>query len=94
MHRPWLLTVLTGGGRGQVRDASARLVGALPSEVCVMNSLTANLHLMMAAFYRPDKATVGRFSRSRPERTYPRGMLLLHHSLLCLGWYRRCTPLR
>jgi kynureninase len=34
-------------------DNMAAIVGAKPSEVVVMNSLTTNLHLMMASFYRP-----------------------------------------
>lgn len=34
-------------------EQTAVLVGSQPSEVVVMNSLTVNLHLMMASFYRP-----------------------------------------
>ncbi|RTY92504.1 kynureninase [Flavobacterium sp. GT3R68] len=31
----------------------SKIVGALPSEVTVMNTLTVNLHLLMASFYKP-----------------------------------------
>ena len=37
----------------ELRDGLATLVGAQPSEVVAMNSLTANLHLLMVSFYRP-----------------------------------------
>jgi kynureninase len=45
--RPWL------SYHEQVCASLARLVGAQPLEVVAMNSLTVNLHLMLASFYRP-----------------------------------------
>jgi kynureninase len=46
-HRPWV------SYHELLTEPAARLVGALPSEVVAMNSLTVNLHLLMISFYRP-----------------------------------------
>lgn len=34
----------------------AKIVGALPEEIVVMNQLTVNLHLLMVSFYKPTKS--------------------------------------
>jgi kynureninase len=46
----------------------ARLVGARPAEVVVMNSLTANLHFMMSSFYKP---TAERFKIITEKKAFP-----------------------
>jgi kynureninase len=46
-RRPWI------DYAEQLRPALARLVGARQGEVVAMNSLTVNLHLLLASFYRP-----------------------------------------
>ncbi|HJR73456.1 MAG TPA: kynureninase [Luteimonas sp.] len=60
----WAMEAVEGHFTGQaqwmpyhelVRDPLSAVVGALPSETVAMNSLTANLHLMMVSFYRPTR---------------------------------------
>jgi kynureninase len=46
-RRPWI------DYADAAREGLALLAGAQPVDVVAMNSLTANLHLMMASFYRP-----------------------------------------
>lgn len=46
----------------------SKIVGALPSEVTVMNTLTVNLHLLMVSFYRPSK---NRYKIICEEKAFP-----------------------
>jgi len=61
-RRPWYAY------HERFRDSGARLVGARPGEVVMMNSLTVNLHLMMATFYRP---TAGRHAVLIEQGAFP-----------------------
>ncbi|HEY8473332.1 MAG TPA: kynureninase [Natronosporangium sp.] len=65
-ERPWLPyhELLT--------EPAARLIGALPSETVVMNSLTVNLHLLMVSFYRPSgqRARIVIEDRAFPSDSY------------------------
>jgi kynureninase len=64
-----------------LRDAGARLVGAVPNEVVFMNSLTVNLHLMLATFYQP---TTERFRILTDEPAFPSDLYALQtHVRLC-----------
>jgi kynureninase len=49
-HKPWY------SYHELVRDHAASVMGARPTEVVAMNSLTTNLHLLMVSFYQPTKA--------------------------------------
>src|SRR5947199_2860921 len=66
-----------------LREPAARLVGAQPIEVISMNSLTVNLHLMMATFYRPTKARFKILMEDPafPSDTYAIKTQIIHHGL-------------
>src|SRR5881396_2483933 len=64
-------------------EPTARLVGAKPIEVICMNSLTVNLHLMMATFYRPTKSRFKILMEEPafPSDTYAIKTQIAHHGL-------------
>src|SRR5438477_856763 len=66
-----------------LREPVARLVGAKAVEVICMNSLTVNLHLMMATFYRPTKSRFKLLMEEPafPSDTYAIKTQIIHHGL-------------
>jgi len=77
-HTPWYSYHET------VREPAARLAGAQPNEVVCMNSLTVNLHLMMATFYRPVKSGKHKIlmeDPAFPSDTYAIKSQIVHHGL-------------
>ncbi|HEX4638378.1 MAG TPA: kynureninase [Chthoniobacterales bacterium] len=66
-----------------LREPTARIVGAKPVEVICMNSLTVNLHLLMATFYRPTKSRFKILMEypAFPSDTYAIKTQIRHHGL-------------
>src|SRR5437660_5473910 len=64
-----------------LREPTARLIGAKPVEVICMNSLTVNLHLMMATLYRPTKSRFKILMEDPafPSDTYALKPQIVHH---------------
>ncbi len=66
-------------------DKMARVIGAQPIETVVMNSLTVNLHLLMASFYRP---TSERYKIVIEKGAFPSDRYAVESQI---GFHRRST---
>lgn len=61
----------------------AKIVGAKPLEITVMNTLTVNLHFLMVSFYRP---TATRFKIICEEKAFPSDQYLLQSQVAFHGF--------
>ncbi|RAR16228.1 kynureninase [Stemphylium lycopersici] len=66
-----------------IKGQTAKIVGALPTEVALMETLTANLHLLMASFYRPtkDRYKIIIEGKAFPSDHYATLSQIAHHNL-------------
>lgn len=76
-EQPWL------GYHNTCKEALSQIVGAEPSEVCPMNALTINLHLLLASFYRPTekKCKILTIKGDFPSDQYALETHVKHHGL-------------
>ena len=65
------------------KAALGQIVGAEPAEVCPMNALTVNLHLLLASFYRPTdkKYKILTIKGDFPSDQYALETHVKHHGL-------------
>jgi kynureninase len=76
-QEPWL------NFHDQLTGPMARLVGAKPSEISIMNQLTVNLHLLLVSFYRP----VGKKRKILCEKkAFPSDQYMLETHVSHLGY--------
>ena len=61
-----------------LREQLSKLLGTMPTEVAVMNSLTINLHLLLTSFYRPTKT---KFKIITDAPTFPSDLYALKSHL-------------
>ena len=75
-RKPWLEYA------GSLRASIGRLVGASAEEVAAMNTLTVNLHLLLASFYRP---TGQRFRLLIEDTAFPSDLYALQSQAVWHG---------
>lgn len=61
----------------------AKIVGAKPNEISVMNTLTVNLHLLMVSFYRPNQK---RYKILCEEKAFPSDQYMLQSQVRFHGF--------
>ncbi|KAG0637445.1 pyridoxal phosphate-dependent transferase [Tuber brumale] len=65
LSRPWV------SAAEEVNTHMANVVGALPEEVSTMGTLTANIHTLLASFYKPDVTKQGRYKIIIEGKAFP-----------------------
>ncbi|WP_282786850.1 kynureninase [Flavobacterium croceum] len=67
----------------RLAEPLSKIVGAKPSEITVMNTLTINLHLLMVSFYKP---TSKRFKIICEEKAFPSDQYMLQSQVKHHGY--------